>query len=602
MNWGGGAEEARAWFQAWLPLFAAALESRDADAVARCFADDSSWKDILAFTWTFPTFTGKQEIQSALTSALVQVEPHGVRVAEDRTAPRFVSRAKRMTLEGFVDFSTQVGSGTAFVRLVQEEGQPRIWMLLTTLQSLDGHEERIGDNRPTGKEYSFSFAGDNWLDTQRKRQEFADEDPDVLIVGAGHSGLMLAARLEQMGVSNLIVERTPRVGDVWRNRYHSLTLHNPVWANDLPYMPFPETWPMFVPKDKLADWLDYYAKAMELRIWTSTEFTGGEYDEDAGAWTVSVTRGDGTDRVLRPRHLVLAVGVVSGTPNMPELPGLEDFSNEVVHSGAFSSGHDYRGKDAIVVGTGTSGHDVAQDLYENGAANVTMVQRSPTCVVSIDPSATMVYSIYDEGPPPEDIDLVTAAAPFGVLKETYQHVTRRTSKLDQDLLQRLEAVGFRTWSGHDDTGFHMMYLRRGGGYYINVGCSELIADGEIGLVQYDDIDRFVPGGLRLADGDEVQADLVVLATGYENLQTGIRQLLGDEVARRVGDVWGFDEDHNLKNVWQPTGQPGFWVMGGGLLEARPNSRYLALQLIAELEDLDIPSPVRLDAGEMVGAA
>lgn len=589
-------------FEAWVPQFAAALKGRDADVVTGLFADESYWKDILAFTWAFPTYAGRDQIRAAFTATLEQVEPQDVRVAEDRTSPRFVVRAKRETLEGFVNFETRLGSGTAFVRLVLGKGQPRIWMLLTSLQSLEGHEERIGDARPSGKEYSFNFAGDNWKDTQRKRQAFQAEDPDVLIVGAGHSGLMLAARLEQMGVSNLVVERSPRVGDVWRNRYHSLTLHNPVWANDMPYMPFPETWPIFVPKGKLADWLEYYAKAMELRVWTSTTFTGGDYDPASGTWRVDLTRGDGSERVMRPRHLVMAVGVVSGTPNLPELPGLDDFEGEVVHSGAFTAGQDYEGRDTIVVGTGTSGHDVAQDLYENGAASVTMVQRSPTCVVSIDPSATKVYSIYDEGPPPEDIDLITAAVPYSVLKETYQHVARRTSEFDRELLERLEEVGFRTTSGHDGTGFHMMYLRRGGGYYINVGCSELIASGEIGLLQYDEIDRFVPDGARLKDGSSVPAQLVVLATGYKNLQAGIRQLLGDEVADSVGDVWGLDEEHNLKNVCQPTGQPGFWVMGGGLLEARPYSRYLALQIIAELEDLDTPQPVRLDVDEMAGAA
>jgi cation diffusion facilitator CzcD-associated flavoprotein CzcO len=258
----------------------------------------------------------------------------------------------------------------------------------------------------------------------------------------------------------------------------------------------------------------------------------------------------------------------------------------VMHSTDFTSGGAWTGRRAVVVGTGNSGHDVAQDLYSNGA-EVTIVQRGATCVVSLVPSGTMVYAIYSEGPA-EDIDLITAAIPYPVLQDAYQWLTRKTCALDRELLDRLHAVGFRTDFGADDTGFHMKYLRQGGGYYINVGCSELIADRKISLVQAADIEQFTAAGLRLSDGTEIGCDLVVLATGYEDQRDSIRRFLGEQVADRIGPIWGHDDEGFMNGMWNRTGQPGLWLMGGALMEGRLWSRFLAVALKATLEGL-LPS-------------
>jgi cation diffusion facilitator CzcD-associated flavoprotein CzcO len=578
-------------FTSWLRDFESAVGDHDPARAAACFVDDGYWRDILSFTWEFRTFSGRGEIAAALETALPDVRPRAFRQAAGRSEPRLVKRSGKRVVEGYFEFDTTVGRGHGFVRLLvdpvdaSDRGTPRAWILLTTLHELRGFEEKIGDRRPTGVEYSENFAGDNWADTRRKEQEFGDRDPEVLIVGGGQAGLILGARLRQIGVDALILEKYPRVGDNWRNRYHSLTLHNEVWANSLPYVPFPPTWPTFVPKDKLAGFLEAYAEFMELNVWTGTEFSGADYDDETRLWTAQVTRPDGTERVLRVPHVVLATGSVSGTPRWPSLPGLEDFGGEVMHSSQFTSGIDYAGKRAVVVGTGNSGHDVAQELYSNGAAGVTMMQRGPTCVVSLVPSGTMVYSLYSEGPPAEDIDLITASIPYPVLQNTYQWITKRTCELDEELIAKLNAAGFETEFGTDDTGFHMKYLRTGGGYYINVGCSDLIADGKIGLVQARDLDTVTEAGLRMTDGSVVEADLVVLATGYDNQQEAVRRMLGDKVADKVGQIWGFDEDGFMQNMWKRTEQDGFWLMGGALVECRTYSRFLALQIKAALEGL-----------------
>jgi cation diffusion facilitator CzcD-associated flavoprotein CzcO len=579
-------ERAEIAFRQWLAAFAEVLEEGDLGRLGDCLKTDAHWRDILGFGWDFRTHSGIEAIRAALESSLPATAPRDLRVAESRMAPRLVKRASSWMIEAYFDFDTAVGRCSAFVRMpfdAAAPGETRAWLLLTALQELHGFEERIGERRPDGVRYSSNFAGDNWLDERIKAQDHGEHDPEVLIVGGGQAGLILAARLGQFGVDALVVERNETVGDNWRKRYHSLTLHNEVWANSLPYVPFPPTWPTFLPKDKLAGFLQAYAEFMELNVWTGTALDSATYDPETRRWTANLQTADGLRTVHVP-HMVLATGTVSGAPRMPSLPGLDSFGGEVLHSSAFTSGLDYRGQRAIVIGTGNSGHDVAQDLHANGAAAVTIVQRSPTCVVSLVPSGVMVYALYSEGPV-EDIDLITASIPYQVLKETYQHMTKRTCEFDRELLDGLHAAGFRTDFEPDGTGFHMRYLRTGGGYYINVGCSELIASGDVSLAHAEEIDRFVEDGLRMRDGTVIGADLVVMATGYENQQEMIRRLFGDEVAELVGPIWGFDEQGYMRGMWRRTGQERFWIMGGALNECRLYSRFLALQIKAELEGL-----------------
>jgi len=572
-------------FAGWLVEFGEALADRDTDRVERAFLDDSHWKDLLSFGWSYRTDAGGRAIADRLVQAWHDAGAGGIREAAGRTPPRQVRRFGRRLIEGFFDFDTAVGRGTGLVRLVcpDDDAPPLAWMLLTTLQELAGFEEPAH----TGLEYARDFAGPNWLDRRRQDERYADRDPDVLVVGAGHAGLTLAARLRQLGVDTLVVEKHPRVGDGWRRRYHALTLHNEVQHNHLPYLPFPATWPTYLPKDKLAGWLEAYSEFMELNVWTATEFVGAEYDPAARTWTARV---GGTARELHPRHIVLATGSVSGVPHVPDLAGLSEFDGEVLHSSEFTGAAAYAGQRALVVGTGNSGHDIAQDLYANGAEAVTLVQRGPTAVISLMPSGQVFYGLYSEGPPVEDMDLVAAATAYPVLLQAYQFVTARMCELDRELLDRLRAVGFRTDFGDDDTGFYMKYLRTGGGYYIDVGCADLLADRKIGLIQAADIATFTPDAVQLVDGTTIGCDVVVLATGYQNQQEGIRQRFGDSVADRVGPVWGFDDHHFMHNMWTRTAQDGLWVTGGSLLDSRFYSRFLALLIKADLAGL-LP-PVR----------
>jgi cation diffusion facilitator CzcD-associated flavoprotein CzcO len=400
----------------------------------------------------------------------------------------------------------------------------------------------------------------------------------VLVVGAGQAGLSAAARLGQLQIDTLMVDREARVGDNWRRRYHTLVLHNQVHVNHLPYMPFPPTWPAYIPKDKLAGWFESYAENMELNCWTGTGFEGASYDAATGRWSVTLRRGDGTTREMHPRHIVMATGA-SGIPNLPDIPSLKNFAGTVLHASQYQDGEAWRGKRAIVIGTGTSGHDIAQDLHANGA-KVTIVQRRSTMIVNVEPSAQLPYALYDEGPPLEDCDLITTSIPLPLARKSHIMLTEQARKLDHALLDALERVGFRLDFGDDGTGWQFKYLTRGGGYYFNVGCSELIVKGEVGLMQFADIDGFVANGARLRGGETVEADLIVLATGYKGQDVLVRKLFGDEVAARVGPIWGFGDTLELRNMFVRTPQPGLWFIAGSFAQCRIYSKYLGLQIKA----------------------
>jgi putative flavoprotein involved in K+ transport len=567
--------------QRWLESFEAALAARDATAAAALFLEDGLWRDILAFTWTIRTMAGRPAIETALRETLVRAQATKFHIPDKRTPPRWISRAGDECIEALFEFETAFGPCAGALRLkADSQGRLRAWTLNTNLQELRGYEDEF--KRRGEPDSTRDFGAENWADRLRKQRAFSESDPAVIVVGGGQAGLSIAARLHQLGIDTLIVDRHNRIGDNWRTRYHSLTLHNEVYVNHLPYLPFPPTFPVYIPKDKLANWFESYVEAMELNFWTDHELVAGTFDDKNAQWRLTLRQRDGTERVMRPRHLIFATGV-SSIPYTPDLPGLETFSGVKVHSGDFKNAERWKGRKALVLGTGTSGHDVAQELHAHGA-QVTMIQRSKTHVVSLK-EAQSVYAIYSEGIPFDDCDLLATSFPYPVLRRSYQLSTAKGRKVDDTLIKTLEARGFNTWLGEDETGFQMMYLRRGGGYYFNVGCSELIISGAIGLLQYADIATFVPEGARLRDGSIVPAELLVLATGYRNQQETVRRYLGDDIADRIGPVWGFDEGGELCNMWRRTAQPGLWFTAGSLAQCRIFSRYLALQIKALEEGL-----------------
>jgi len=544
--------------------------------LSNLFFEDSHWRDILALTWKIQTVSGKSKIIEDLYNNFLDVSAKDFQIDQERTPPREVIRGGKSVIEVILKFNTKFGECEGIVRLYEdheEQRQFKAWSFLTALSELNN------SNNKELEKYQNTLEGPNWLDKRNKDRLFNNREPEVIVVGSGQAGLSIAARLKQQDIDTLIVDKNERVGDNWRNRYHSLKLHNQTHVNHLPYMPFPSTWPTYIPKDKLAGWFEYYVESMELNVWTNTRFIGAEYKEDKKYWNVKLKLSDGTIKIMKPKHIVMAVGV-SSVPNRTKIPGINDYKGKVIHSVDYDSGKDYNGKNVLVYGTGTSAHDVAQDLYVHGA-NVKIVQRSPSMVVNVEPSAQLPYQLYSEGPNIDDCDLITISTPLQVLKKTHQLLTEKTKRIDKPLLDKLTSVGFNLEYGEENSGWQFKYLTRGGGYYFNVGASDLIADGKIKVIQFSDIEKFVSTGIEIKSGEKFNIDLMITATGYKGQEYVVEELFGKSVVDKIGPIWGFDDERQeLGNMWMQTKQPGLWFHAGSLAQCRIFSKFLALQIKA----------------------
>ncbi|NLD70274.1 MAG: NAD(P)/FAD-dependent oxidoreductase [Limnobacter sp.] len=575
----------------WLADFGTAVSRGDFGRAASMFGDESYWRDLVSFTWNLKTAEGPQQIQAMLEATMPNSAPVNFAIQGEGSDANGVT-------EAWFTFETATGRGRGHLRLISGKA----WTLLTTLQELKGFEEKKGESRPKGVEHGAYKDRKSWLEARQHEERtlgFA-EQPYVVVIGGGQAGIILGARLRKLGVPTIIVEKNPRPGDSWRNRYKSLCLHDPVWYDHLPYLPFPDDWPVFSPKDKIGDWLESYTKLMELNYWADTECKAARWDTARQEWQVTVQH-KGESVTLRPKHLVFATGM-SGVPNLPDYPGMADFEGTQVHSSQYKSGEDWRGKRALVVGSNNSAHDICADLWEHGA-EVTMVQRSSTHVARSETLMDLALGgLYSESAVKSGIDtatadLIFASLPYKALPPLQVPVYQQMKERDAEFYARLEKAGFKLDFGDDDSGLFMKYLRRGSGYYIDVGASELVANGSIQL-KSGAIERVTESGLAMQDGSELHADLIVWATGYGSMNGWVAQLIDKATADRLGKCWGLGSgttkdpgpwEGELRNMWKPTQVPNLWMQGGNLHQNRHYSLCLALQLKARLEN--IPTPV-----------
>ena len=581
--------------QAWLGRFEAALNSGDADAVAALFEADSYWRDLVSFTWNIRTEEGRDAIREMVAACAARTQARNFTVRGEATEAGGVT-------EAWFDYETAQARGHGLVRLKSGEAGDQAWTLLTTMTELKGHEEKKGTKRVKGAEHGVFPGRKSWAE-QRAEEEAAlgyTVQPDTVIIGGGQGGIALAARLRRLGVPTIVIEKNARPGDSWRNRYKSLHLHDPVWYDHLPYMPFPDDWPVFAAKDKIGDWLEHYTRLMEINYWSSTVAEKARWDEASGTWEVRVVR-EGKPVTLRPKQLVFALGV-SGYPNVPKIPGAETFEGVQVHSSKHVGSDGWSGKKAVVLGSNNSAHDICAALWEHGA-DVTMLQRSSTHIAPSDSLMELALGgLYSEqavanGIDHHKADLIFASVPYKIMHTFHIPVYEEMKKRDADLYGRLEKAGFMLDFGEDGSGLFMKYLRRGSGYYIDVGASELVANGSVKLRSRVNIERINPKSVTLTDGSELPCDLLVYATGYGSMNGWLADLISPEVADQVGKCWGLGSnttkdpgpwEGELRNMWKPTPVPNLWIHGGNLHQSRHYSQFLSLQLKARQAGLDTP--------------
>ena len=602
----------RALVQAWLDALGNSLVARDSAAVRALFAQTSYWRDQIALTWNTRQFWGRDEVVNALLEASLHTRPSQFRVHDTWSEPMEVEFLGQTLIESYYVFDMPHGEGQGFLRLQRDVDSPagaRCFMIGTDIRSLKGVVEEFG-NRVSRERLAPVFpihgyrpmrAGQHFCDYSREKQEFKDRDPDILVIGGGHTGLCVGARLERMGQSYLIVDRSARLGDSWRFRYESLALHTVGAVNQLPYIRTPEIFPDYLPKDLWADWIEAYAKLMRLNVWLRTEVVKGDFDDAHANYIVQLKLADGSLRTVRPKHIVLATGGIGLNPKPFVFPGSQDFKGPIIHSKHYKSGAEFVGKKVLVVGCGTSAFDMSYDLYLKGA-QPTMLQRSETSVVPLEEGVRYNRDYLPGGLPQEAADVRRGAnATYPVIVEMLKRETKACNERNAKLYADLRRAGLWLGDGVDGTGWLGKLFRTFKGFHLDMGVLQEIVDGNVKIQQAAEVDRFVENGLKLKNGSVVPFDVVITATGFMNSNEDVLEMFGKQIAERVGPCSGLDQTGEPVGLAKPLGQRQFWQLYGGINDCRRLSRHIALQIIAQLRGI-VPALERRPDGSVKAAS
>ncbi|KAJ0104373.1 hypothetical protein J7T55_011157 [Diaporthe amygdali] len=527
------------------------LGKGDAQGFADLFLEYGVWRDKLSFTWDYRTFNFTPAILKAATDILPNTKATNFKFLTpapkiDRPYPDYSQ------LQFVVSFETDAVVASAVINAVLTKNGWKIYTMHTVAESLKQFPELPpADGHMTGP---ISWEKQRALDVDAA-------DPEILIIGGGQN---------------------EEIGDVWKKRYEYLSLHFPHWADDLPYFPYPKRWPTYTPAQKQGVYMEWYASALELNIWTKSSVVKAEQDNQ-GNWTVVIDKEGKETRTLHPKQVIMATSLC-GTPMVPAVPGMTDFQAGVIrHSTAHDSSRDFVGKKVCVVGTSSSGFDTAFDCSRRGI-DVTLLQRSPTYIMSLTHSVPRIIGNYAPDanlnrPNLEEQDRLFFATPTGPGEELSRRNAKVLEDLDRPLLEGLNARGLRTWRGQRGTGGATLGQTRNGGFYFDAGACEHIINGKI-KVEPGYIERFTEDKVILDGGREREFDLVVFATGFTNTIDSVRSTLGDKIADQCGSIWGIDEEGEFKTAYRESGVPNLWLMVGYLPYTRFHSKLLAMRLKA----------------------
>ncbi|CEL04210.1 hypothetical protein ASPCAL05341 [Aspergillus calidoustus] len=563
----------------WLTALTTSLANNQPLATTLLFLPEHSWwRDLATFSWNIACHNSAEAISKYLwqsdagfTDAVADLPGALAPHLEDLGGMRFIQAGFR--------FRTRVGSGRGVVRLANVgKGLWRGWTVYTVLERLDGQDEaeaRRGEDvgiqpAPPGGEASSSIQ--------------KNEDVQVLVIGAGHSGLALAAHLQNLGLDYLVVDKGSRVGDSWRARYKSIRLHTPAYTDHYAFLKFPTNWPRYPDQKHIADWMEHYAAIMELNIQLDTEASKIGYDEATGKYVFELKGKDGSARSITAKHAVLASGLFSeGIPVRPTFADEDSFGGQIYHSTVHKSARlipNVQSKKVTIIGAGTSAHDIAQDFVNHGAKSVTLVQRGEIYVASLAALEEVSLKVWDTpGVSTEDADLLGNSFPWPVVRTLSVGASQMMGAIDKELLDALEKAGVALKRGvRGDSIVDHMFVK-GGHFYLDQGACQMIIDGRIQVRRCEGgVQGYYPAGIILADGTQVESDLVILATGIERGGKLVEQIMGKEVVDKVGELFGLDEAQERIGTWRPTGVPGFWFTAGSFAFSRQYAPTLALQI------------------------
>ncbi|GBE77698.1 FAD/NAD-P-binding domain-containing protein [Sparassis crispa] len=553
----------------WLTKFDGAASSGDVSRLLLTILPNGWLRDALTFTWDTRSLEGHDMIASYLSNKLPAACLTNFKLDDQ---PGLRPQDTPFGIAFGFSFETAIGRGHGYAHLLTDESteEPE-WKAVAVclmLEDIKGHEE-------SGPE-SGVYGGHtlSWEELRLERRAKIENDPHVIIIGGGQSGLNIAARFKQMNIPSIVVEKNGAVGDQWRMRYPTLTLHTPRNHHALLYQSYPRNWPSYTPRGKLADWMQQYAESQDLVVWTnSTVLPRAAYDTSTKRWNLVVDR-DGSEVELHPAHIVVAIGTL-GAPRIPEISDRDLFHGEVLHASAYKGGKPFTGKRVIVVGAGNTAADMCQDLSFHGASSVTMVQRSSTCVVSSKNIAAQFATLYPDGMPAEICDFRCFSLPFGLQKKVAIANQDQAWAREKPLHDKLRKGGLKLNMGRDGGGQNLLIFERLGGYWVDVGCAELIESGQVKVKQGVEPKRFTENGLGFTDDTELDADVIIWATGYVDPRESLKTIFGDNVIGQTSELWGLDEEYEIRGSYRSSGYPGLWYGAGGF----DASRFLSKQLV-----------------------
>lgn len=310
------------------------------------------------------------------------------------------------------------------------------------------------------------------------------EDASVLVVGAGPAGLAAGAELKRRGLEPVIVDAANAVGRSWRSHYDRLHLHTVRWLSGLPGLPIPKHEGKWVPRDGVVRYLETYARHHGLEIRYGVEVK--RIDRTDRTWTAYTDEGP-----ITARNVVIATGY-NRRPHLPDWPGRESFTRELIHSSEYRSPAPYRGKHILVVGPGNSGAEIAVDLVEGGAREVAIAVRTPPNIMRRD----------------------IRGFPSQVTGMLMRHLPKRVVDVLARGMRRISIGDLRPYGlPTPERGVYTRLTEDSVVPILDIGLVDLVKAGTVRVVAA--VTRFEGDHVILADGERMQPDAVIAATGFD---------------------------------------------------------------------------------------
>ncbi|OAX78966.1 hypothetical protein ACJ72_06720 [Emergomyces africanus] len=550
------------------------------------FIGEALWKDLYALTGLPRTFYSAKVIEKAWNDVSTVHKPCGFTFI--RGTAEVVRRMPNLSwVDARFMFQTRgrpssICSG--IVSLVSDDrgNTWKIWILRTILERLEGHPDVDVPNPQTQPIHANA------------------NQYDCLVVGAGQGGLSTAGRLQSLGINYLLIDKNDNIGDNWLLRYDSMKLHTLRAYAHLPFeRTFPcDSYPELLSKYDLAKCYKLWCEKLGINVRLSSQLVSGSWDKEGKKWNL-VIRGQDREMRVSARHLVLATGAGGHIPISPTFPEREKFGGLVLHSAEYKSASQWKGKSAVIIGSANTAHDICNDMVEAGLSSITMVQRGQTFVLpfqfyqqgkNMSHHFDAMYELLIEANKPQVryndtlstnlADRIECSNPLSIANKMATCRFNAMMSQNNEQFDALERVGFRVKRCGNP--LSTLY-EEGGRHYIDVGTSAKVVQGLIKVKSGSLITSYTKNGLMFEDGCELEADIIVLATGYEmSLRPTVARILGTDVAAQIDEFWGLDEEGEVRGAWKPIGHPGLWYMGGPFGHSRFFSRFLSLQIKAEL--------------------